>query len=63
VSLLQEAIDFSMELNRPFSLLYGTEQLMTIKSTIFNAEPYADLRVRCCMDWSVEPQVRMKNDK
>ncbi len=63
VSLLQEAIDFSMELNRPFSFLYGTEQLMTIKSTIFNAEPYADLRVRCCMDWSVEPQVRMKNDE
>ena len=58
-----EAIDFSTELNRPFSFLYGTEQLMTIKSTIFNAEPYADLRVRCCMDWSVEPQVRMKNDE
>ena len=63
VSLLQEAIDFSTELNRPFSFLYGTEQLMTIKSTIFNAEPYADLRVRCCMDWSVEPQVRMKNEE
>jgi hypothetical protein len=25
---------------------------MTIQSTIVNAEPYADLRVRCCMDWS-----------
>lgn len=25
---------------------------MTIKTTIFNAEPYADLRVRNCMDWS-----------
>jgi glycosidase len=52
VNLLQEAIDLTMELPHPFSFLYGTEQLMTIKSTIFNAEPYADLRVRCCMDWS-----------
>ena len=49
---MQEAIDFTGELSRPFSFLYGTEQLMTIKSTIFNAEPYADLRVRNCMDWS-----------
>lgn len=49
--LLQEALDLTKELQRPFSFLYGTEQLMTIKSTIFNAEPYADLRVRCCMDW------------
>ena len=52
VDLLQEAIDLTMEQPHPFSFLYGTEQLMTIKSTIFNAEPYADLRVRCCMDWS-----------
>ena len=52
VTLLQEAIDLTMELQRPFSFLYGTEQLMTIQSTIFNAEPYADLRVRCPMDWS-----------
>ncbi len=51
-ALMQEAIDFTGELSRPFSFLYGTEQLMTIKSTIFNAEPYADLRVRNCMDWS-----------
>ena len=51
-NLMQEAIDFTKELHRPFSYLYGTEQLMTIKSTIFNAEPYADLRVRNCMDWS-----------
>ena len=61
VSLLQEAVDFSTELGRPFSFLYGTEQLMTIKSTIFNAEPYADLRVRCCMDWSVAPQIHLTN--
>ena len=52
VKLMQEAIDFTMELPKPFSFLYGTEQQMSIKSTIFNAEPYADLRVRNCMDWS-----------
>ena len=60
VTLLQEAIDLTMELPRPFSFLYGTEQLMTIKSTIFNAEPYADLRVRNCMDWSKQPQLDLR---
>ena len=51
-TLLQEAIDLTMELPRPFSFLYGTEQLMSNNPSIFNAEPYADLRVRNCMDWS-----------
>ena len=55
-TLLQEALDFTRELPRPFSYLYGTEQHMTNSPSIFNAEPYADLRVRNCMDWSVEPQ-------
>jgi len=55
-TLLQEALDFTRELPRPFSFLYGTEQHMTNNPSIFNAEPYADLRVRNCMDWSVEPQ-------
>ena len=52
VNLLQEAIDVTLELQRPFSFLYGTEQLMTNNPSIFHAEPYADLRVRNCMDWS-----------
>ena len=52
VNLLQEAIEFTKELPRPFSFLYGTEQLMTNNPSIVNAEPYADLRVRNCMDWS-----------
>ena len=52
--LLQEAIDLTMEQSRPFSFLYGTEQLMTNNPTIFNAEPYADLRVRNCMDWNLD---------
>ena len=60
VNLLQEAIDLTTELPRPFSFLYGTEQLMTITKTIFNAEPYADLRVRNCMDWSKSPQLKIK---
>ena len=60
VNLLQEAIDLTLSLSRPFSFLYGTEQLMTITKTIFNAEPYADLRVRACMDWTVEPKVRCR---
>jgi glycosidase len=59
VALLQEAIDLTMEQSRPFSFLYGTEQLMTISKTIFNAEPYADLRVRNCMDWSIFPQLQI----
>lgn len=53
VNLLQEAIDLTMELSRPFSFLYGTEQRMSNNPTIFNAEPYADLRVRNCMDWTL----------
>ncbi|MBR4645200.1 MAG: hypothetical protein IKO73_08620 [Bacteroidaceae bacterium] len=50
-TILQQAIDFTKELPHPFSFLYGTEQLMTNNPSIFNAEPYADLRVRNCMDW------------
>ena len=60
VNLLQEAIDLTMELHRPFSFLYGTEQLMTITKTIFNAEPYADLRVRNCMDWAQEAKLKFR---
>ena len=52
-ALLHDAIDLTESLGRPFSFLYGTEQLMTNNPTIFNAEPYADLRVRNCMDWTL----------
>jgi glycosidase len=51
-TILHEAIEFTKSLQRPFSFLYGTEQLMTNNPSIFNAEPYADLRVRNCMDWT-----------
>jgi len=50
--LLREAIELTKGLGIPFSFLYGTEQFMTIKTTIVNAEPYADLRVRCPMAWT-----------
>ena len=60
VTLLKEALDLTLELPHPFSFLYGTEQLMTNTKTIFNAEPYADLRVRNCMDWSRSPQLIIK---
>jgi glycosidase len=63
VNLLQEAIDLSMDLSRPFSFLYGTEQLMTITKTIVDAEPYADLRVRNCMDWAVKPQIEVRSER
>lgn len=53
-SLLQEAIELTKAQGRPFSFLYGTEQLMTNNPTIVNAEPYADLRVRNCMDWNID---------
>ena len=50
-TLLREAIEFTKSLPHPFSFLYGTEQLMTNNPSIVNAEPYADLRVRNCMNW------------
>ena len=53
VNLLQEALDLTMEQSRPFSFLYGTEQRMSNNPSIFNAEPYADLRVRNCMNWTI----------
>ena len=62
VNLLHEAVDLTMSLQRPFSFLYGTEQLMTNRPTIFNAEPYADLRVRNCMDWAVAPQMELDHE-
>ena len=62
VNLLHEAVDLTMSLQRPFSFLYGTEQLMTNRPTIFNAEPYADLRVRNCMEWAVAPQMNLHHE-
>lgn len=54
-SLLLEAIEFSRSWGRPFVLYYGTEQGMTNDKTIFDKTPYADLRVRECMNWEEGP--------
>lgn len=52
ISLLEEAIKFSLKWNKAFILYYGTEQNMKNSETIFSGKPYADLAVRECMDWS-----------
>ena len=36
---------------KPYIIYYGTEKFMANKTTIMNAEPYADLRVREAMVW------------
>lgn len=50
--LVKEAVHYIWNLPHPLTIYYGTEQYMTNKPSIINAEPYADLRVRNCMDWS-----------
>lgn len=54
-SLLDEALEFMSRLQYPISVYYGTEQYMTNDPSIEgeSAEPYADLRVRLPMDWSM----------
>lgn len=54
-TIFEEAIEFTKSLNRPFSILYGTEQFMNTETSILDAEDYADLRVRQCMDWTQTP--------
>lgn len=55
-TLMLEAMEFSLQWNRPFVMYYGTEQRMKNDVTIFDGTPYADLRVRECMDWSLQPE-------
>lgn len=52
-SLLLEAIEYSLKWDKAFILYYGTEQGMMNDTTIFDGIPYADLRVREPMDWSL----------
>lgn len=52
ISLLEEAVKFSLKWNKAFILYYGTEQSMQNPETIYNGKPYADLAVRECVDWS-----------
>lgn len=50
-SLLDEAIEYSMQWDRPLMYYYGTEVGMTNTITITDGTPYADERVRQCMKW------------
>lgn len=52
ISLLEEAIKFSLKWDKAFIIYYGTEQCMRNPETIFSGKPYADLSVRECMDWN-----------
>lgn len=49
-ALLDEAVSFSKQLHRPFLMYYGTERYFTNHESIFDGTPYADERVRQCME-------------
>ena len=49
--LLEQALQVMKNCGEPYIIYYGTEIFMTNESTIENAEPYADLRVREAMAW------------
>ena len=53
-TLMMEIIEGMQSFCRPFSIYYGTECLMTNSKSIDDGTPYADLRVRKPMDWSLE---------
>jgi len=50
--LLSEALRLMQERAQEYVVYYGTEQDMMNTTTIVNAEPYADLRVREPMNWT-----------
>ena len=52
-TLLDEAVDVMRETGFEYIVYYGTECGMQNEKTIFNAEPYADLRVREPMNWKI----------
>lgn len=56
ISLLEEAIKFSLKWNKAFIIYYGTEQCMSNSESVFSGKPYADLSVRECMDWNKKPK-------
>ena len=49
-ALLQECIEFSKQWNKTWLMFYGTEKGFTNKKTIFDGTPYADERVRMCLN-------------
>lgn len=50
-NLLEQALQTMKNCGKPYIIYYGTEKFMANKTTIMNAEPYADLRVREAMVW------------
>lgn len=49
-ALLNEAIGFSKQWGMPYLMFYGTEKGLTNEITIFDGMPYADERVRMCLE-------------
>lgn len=49
-SLLNESIELSKKWDMPWLMFYGTEKEFTNKKTIFDGTPYADERVRMCLE-------------
>lgn len=56
-SAVLELVRMLGRMNRPLVISYGTEILMTHRESIQGpeAEPYSDLNVRLCMDWTKQP--------
>lgn len=50
VPLLNEGIMFSKQMDMPWLMFYGTEKEFTNKKSIFDGTPYADERVRMCLN-------------
>ena len=48
--LFEEGISYSQQQNMPWLMFYGTEKVFTNKKSIFDGTPYADERVRMCLN-------------
>ena len=48
--LFKEGINYSQQQNMPWLMFYGTEKEFTNKKSIFDGTPYADERVRMCLN-------------
>lgn len=51
-TLLDEAIEIMKDSGKQYAIYYGTKSGMCNQTTIFDAEPFADLRVREPMNWA-----------
>jgi len=49
-TLLREAIEFSKQWKQPWIMFYGTEKEFTNAESINDGTPYADERVRKCIN-------------